>query len=577
MDRLTTANYADIHSVWGSGQPWSVRYELDQKFQETATYDLRGNIKSMTRKGTAALPTSFTAAQLPANYTGNRLMYGNFGQIDDLEYRYDPNNGNKLLAVNDKSDNLQRGFKAEYGNNPFTTDDYTYDKNGNVTSDLNKGILKIEYNYLNLPTRINFLSYISGSTKDIYFIYDASGQKHRKIVRQVDCGVAGCATTETVYDYVNGIEYQNGKLQRIAHTEGSVSLKSEIGGAESYRHEYVIKDHLGNARVTYTDDNTTESPLGVIKVSEIKQVNHYYGFGLNMEGNWNGSAPEVKNKYQYNEKELNTEFGLDWNDYGARFYDATIARWYMIDPEGESNGQISFSNYHYTFDNPVRFNDPDGKEGEACCGGIGTRILGTLQAVAGATEMAAAAALILAPEPILTKAGGVAVAVHGADNIVAGLSKAFTGKETETLTSQGLQSAGLSKENAQTVDAVIGIAGTGVASAAATTGTATIATATAPQIVKTAPTIQANKAAGDAFRDKVAETLTQAGRDVAKEVGKKTPFGWRRIDIEVSQGGKVLGGIETKVGNSPYGVEQRAKDWYLKIVQNYPVTVIRQK
>ena len=343
LDRLTTANYADSHSdnAVGSGKPWATKYETDLKFQETASYDLRGNIQTLTRKGTSAMPQYFSN-------TG--LMYGTFGDIDNLAYRYDPADRNKLLAVTDNSNNLERGFKAEYGNNPSTTDDYTYDQNGNVTSDLNKGISLIEYNYLNLPTHINFLVYTSGSTKDIYFIYDASGQKHRKIVRQVDCGLAGCTTTETTYDYVNGTEYKVGKLQRIAHTEGSVSLQSD---GSTYKHEYVINDHLGNARVTFSNDN------GTITVADIKQVNHYYGFGLNMEGNWNGA--DGKNKYQFNGKEWNDDFGLGWNDYGFRFYDPAIGRFPSVDPIIEQFSELT--PYNYASNSPVTKIDLWGLQG----------------------------------------------------------------------------------------------------------------------------------------------------------------------------------------------------------------------
>ncbi len=94
--------------------------------------------------------------------------------------------------------------------------------------------------------------------------------------------------------------------------------------------------------------------------------------------------------------------------------------------------------------------------------------------------------------------------------------------------------------------------------------------------VETAQVVK-NKAAGDAFRDQIAEGLRKEGRDVATEVYKKTPFGKRFIDIEVSKDGKILGGIETKVGSSRYTPLQRLKDTYLRIVNDYSVTVVRNR
>ena len=52
--------------------------------------------------------------------------------------------------------------------------EYTYDANGNLTKDLNKGISGITYNFLNLP---NVVTFSDGST--ITYTYGADGTKLR--------------------------------------------------------------------------------------------------------------------------------------------------------------------------------------------------------------------------------------------------------------------------------------------------------------------------------------------------------------------------------------------------------------
>jgi RHS repeat-associated protein len=123
-----------------------------------------------------------------------------------------------------------------------------------------------------------------------------------------------------------------------------------VGGL--YIHEFSLKDHLGNTRVVYSDDNND----GTINTStEVKQYASYYPFG--MLHNRNATVTD-DNRKLYNGKEFQSDLNLDWYDYGARMYDAQLGRFFIQDRFAEK--YASFTPYQYALNNPVLFIDING-------------------------------------------------------------------------------------------------------------------------------------------------------------------------------------------------------------------------
>ena len=251
------------------------------------------------------------------------VVYDKNGNIRNLT-RKNSSGGNRESLGYTYAGNRLSSISGTY-NGIYKSGNFSYDGNGNATRDGLRGLTVTYFDELNLPKQ-----YYQNSTNKVDYTYDAGGTKWSKTAT-----VSGTAST-TLYD--GTFIYENGTLKKVLTSEGYYDPSAGL-------YYYYLKDHLGNTRLTFHYSGTT---------AVVDQEVEYYPFGsLFTENNLD------KNKYLYNGKELNDEFFENY-DYGARFYDAELGRWHVVDPMAE---KYSFqSPYAYAANNPILFIDNMGME-----------------------------------------------------------------------------------------------------------------------------------------------------------------------------------------------------------------------
>ena len=336
MSRLTAAGYLE-------------NGKLNNHFSTSYKYDLMGNILSLRREGL--------------------LDSGDYGTIDDLTYSYEGNQVVKIDDAADESPNYSGAMHFRDAANEET--EYTYDANGNMLTDSNKGITSIEYNVLDLPQCIKTrprIIFKENTGNAIYYTYSADGTKLCATYKEADSrpmsykpnasyknntgmniNISGMVTPmvsslESNYHYCSNLVYNNDRLSTILFDGGYASVDKE-GGIVMH---FYVKDHLGSNRLV-VDGN-----------GNIEEVNHYYPFGALM-GDRCGVS---RNKYKYIGKELDTMYGWNMQDHEARWYDIENITWSVIDAKSEIN--YSISPYAYVDCNPIKYIDTDGKIKRNC-------------------------------------------------------------------------------------------------------------------------------------------------------------------------------------------------------------------
>ena len=287
--RLTEAEYI---STDPDGENFSTAY----------SYDANGNILSLTRYGTEGNPSR---------------------PVEALSMEYD---GNRLSAVTDSGTARNRALRRKTARQSTSQEDFTYDANGNLTSDLTAGIAAVSYNLLNLPQSFSIVT--EDGSAETRYLYDADGRKLRVTATGSDGAIS-------VTDYTANVVRTDGKVDRILFEGGYI---------HNGKYHFFFSDHLGSVRAVACEDGS------------VIQSSAYYPFGETF-----GDSPDTcpsSQPYKFNGKEDQSFASVPLLDYGARLLSTRTGRWTTMDPLAEK--YYSISPYAYCGNNPVNLIDPDG-------------------------------------------------------------------------------------------------------------------------------------------------------------------------------------------------------------------------
>ena len=385
LSRLMNATY---------GETAGINTNTNRFSENVTAYDKNGNIRTLQRYGQTAA--------------------SGHGLIDNLTFTL---GGNLLNRVDDAAAASAYGGGFEFKDGVKQANEYTYDSNGNLTKDLNKGISNISYNCLNLPSAVTFSD---GST--IVYTYAGDGAKLKTVHK-----IGGTTTTT---DYCGNVVYENGVQKLLLTEEGYVTLSDG-------KYHYYLKDHQGNNRVVINQSGTVE------------EANHYYPFGGVFASTGNTQP------YKYNGKELDAKKGLNWYDYGVRMYDAALGRFATVDPSAENYFNTSL--YAYCGNNPISRIDPTGADWyEDKQGNL--RWQEGSEALKGYTNIGSSASIALGNDNYLNfyQNGGILAnqAVNAFDLIASSgkLQNQFLGKTSPL--SEDSKSALFNSLNSRSIDAI---------------------------------------------------------------------------------------------------------------------------
>ncbi len=304
--------------------------------------------------------------QAMRNYT-EQYLYDAVGNFDRLIHQ--AVNGNwihgyeynepSLTEPTKQSNRLSRTLIHPNGQQPVL-EPYTHDAHGNMVrmphfaNHLDPAQPNMHWDFEDQLHQVDL-----GGGGTAYCVYDAGGQRVRKMIERTGTGGAVTRIEERIY--LGGFEVYReypadrsavaleretlhvmDDKQRIALVE--TRTKGDDGSAPELI-RYQSGNHLGSASLEL-DDHAV-----VISYEE------YYPYGSTSYQAVNKDIKAAAKRYRYTGKERDEESGLYY--HGARYYAPWLGRWVSPDPEPPAD---TTSWYAYVNNSPTAYLDPDGRK-----------------------------------------------------------------------------------------------------------------------------------------------------------------------------------------------------------------------
>jgi len=304
------------------------------RYIESYQYDAVGNILAMGHRGTNPQAGSWKRC---------------------CQYVLD---SNRLLSTSNPFDRKSDDACADhYSATAIYTDQYRYDAHGSMLCMPHLPLMQWDFQDQLHATAQQVVA--KGSPETTWYVYDAAGQRVRKLTELANDDMLANAAIKDERIYLGGFEIYRrhsgtdagleretlhiiDDKQRIALVETRNDIDD---GSPKQLVRYQFGDHLGSASLEMDHE------------AQIISYEEYTPYGSTSYQAVGKNLTAAAKRYRYTGKELDEESGLNY--HGARYYAVRLGRWTACDPAGISTGT---NPYQYCSNSPITLIDLDGKQ-----------------------------------------------------------------------------------------------------------------------------------------------------------------------------------------------------------------------